>query len=377
MLELTIYLLLIVTVLVAAYVLNRLIYAFKNFKIKNSISGPVMLKDLPSVSVCVPARNETHAMTDCLERLVSSKYPKLEIIVLDDSSVDDTSILIKSFAHAGVRFVEGSDLRDGWLGKNNALQGLLKEASGTYILFMDVDTRIEPDTIGQLVAYATDKRISMLSILPRRNDSWRLGVLLTPLRYFWELIFHTKNSPAVASNAWMIDRRIFIDEYGGFEPLADFIQPEKALAKEFMRKDQYRFLISNKQLGVGFEKKWSSQIETGVRLDYSMLGGRLLNAVLAVMGLMLLNAPILLIIGSLISGWGIVGDISFAVIVLYIIIYSFYLYKLWDRRWLVGALLWPVVLFQELAILVISIYRNISGTVTWKGRPVTANLRNK
>lgn len=338
---------------------------------------PVKQKELPSVSVCIPARNETHAMTDCLERVINSEYPKLEIIVLDDSSVDDTSILIKSFAHAGVRFVEGPTLRDGWLGKNNALQGLLKEASGTFVLFMDVDTRIEPDTIGQLVSYAENKRASMLSILPRRNDSWRFGVLLTPLRYLWELIFHTSRSPAVASNAWMIDRRMLIDQYGGFEPLADFIQPEKALAKDLMKKGSYRFLISNKQLGIGFEKKWSSQIETGVRLDYSILGGRLIFGVFAVITLMLLNTPTLLILGSLVVGWSTASSLSLAVTVIFMTIYSLYLHKVWDRRWFIGALLWPVVLFQELAIMIISIYRHITGTVTWKGRPVTANLRNK
>ena len=64
-------------------------------------------------------------MNDCLERVVASTYPKLEIIVLDDHSQDNTSALIKSFAHKGVRFVEGTKLPEGWLGKNHALQLLL------------------------------------------------------------------------------------------------------------------------------------------------------------------------------------------------------------------------------------------------------------
>src|SRR5688572_18125111 len=91
--------------------------------------------DLPSVTVCIPARNEGHALTDCLQRVVASTYERLEIIVLDDVSGDDTSALIKSFASEGVRFVKGSKLPSGWLGKNHALQGLLDEASGTFVLF--------------------------------------------------------------------------------------------------------------------------------------------------------------------------------------------------------------------------------------------------
>ena len=42
---------------------------------------------LPSVSVCIPARNETHAMSECLESVLASDYPKLEAIVLDDTRV--------------------------------------------------------------------------------------------------------------------------------------------------------------------------------------------------------------------------------------------------------------------------------------------------
>ena len=86
--------------------------------------------EYPSVSVCIAARNETHALAQCLERVLKSDYPKLEILVLDDSSTDDTSLIIKSFASAGVRFIPGAALPSGWLGKNHAYQTLIDEARG-------------------------------------------------------------------------------------------------------------------------------------------------------------------------------------------------------------------------------------------------------
>src|SRR5690606_9393006 len=182
---------LVVLVLIGGFFAWRLARAYRQFTVKMNLTSATLLADLPSVSVCIPARNETHAMTECLERVIASNYPKIEIIVLDDSSVDDTSVLIKSFAHSGVRFVEGSPLPDGWLGKNHALEGLLKEASGRYVFFMDVDTKISPFTISQLVAYAASEDATMVSVLPRRNDGWRMSVIWTTLRYFWEIIFHT------------------------------------------------------------------------------------------------------------------------------------------------------------------------------------------
>ena len=113
-------------------VLYKLVRVFRFLSF--SLRSQKIVDEIPSVSVCIAARNETHAMTQCLERVIATDYPKLEIIVLDDGSRDDTSILIKSFAHAGVRFVEGKTLQDGWLGKNYAQYTLAKEASGKIVV---------------------------------------------------------------------------------------------------------------------------------------------------------------------------------------------------------------------------------------------------
>jgi hypothetical protein len=66
-------------------------------------------KELPSVSVLIPARDETDALQVCLQSLIANDYPKLEIIVLDDCSINRrTPEIIRSFAHDGVRFVPGN-----------------------------------------------------------------------------------------------------------------------------------------------------------------------------------------------------------------------------------------------------------------------------
>ena len=67
----------------------------------------------PTVSVCIAARNERNALTQSLERILASNYERQEILVLDDASEDDTSLVINSFAHAGVRFIPGRELPEG------------------------------------------------------------------------------------------------------------------------------------------------------------------------------------------------------------------------------------------------------------------------
>ena len=356
---------------IAAFFACKLAISYKRFSVKNTYSDSGMIDDLPSVSVCIPARNETHAMTQCLERVIASKYPKIEIIVLDDSSVDDTSILIKSFAHAGVRFVEGSPLPDGWLGKNHALQGLLKEASGRYILYMDVDTHIAPDTIGLLVAYARAEDAAMVSVLPRRNDGWRLSVIWATLRYYWELIFHTKTRPAVASNAWMIHRNTLRQDIGGFEDFKMSVQPETMISALLSARGKYRFLIGTMQLGVSYEKRWPSQVETAVRLLLPRVGGRTMNGFFTVAGLVLLNMPTVFIVIAALNDWWLLASAAFVTGLVFGALYASFAYQTWNRGWWLGGILWPLLVFQEMLLMFASIVRYSTGRVTWKGRPVT------
>lgn len=348
--------------------LYRLSCSIRRFHQRKKLSPAGMLYDLPSVTVCIPARNERHVMTQCLENVLSSNYPKMEVLVCDDSSMDGTSNLIRSFARDGVRFVEGSPLQDDWLGKNNALSDLLQEASGTYVLFMDVDTLIKPDTIGQLVAYAQSAQLGMVSVLPLRRDVLRASVIVAPLRYFWRLVRHSSQHPIAASNLWMIDRKRFKHELGDFTQFKDDPEPEVAIATHFAALHAYRFLISFDLLGVSYEKKLSSQIETAVRLRFPSLGYSFRKTAFAVFGLFtVLMAPVF----ALLSGVGVVMALGLLVMVTCYMSYALYLSVVWSRGAVIGALLYPFILLLDMWLLLVSATRYTLHTVTWKGRNIS------
>ncbi len=370
MLEPIIYALFAILTFALVFVAWKLNFAFSSFKIKKPLNLSNNTDELPSVSVCIPARNEMHAMTECLERVIASNYPKLEIIVLDDSSVDNTSVLIKSFAHAGVRFVEGSPLDKGWLGKNYALQGLLNEASGTYVFYMDVDTQIAPDTISQLVAYLGAEDVQMVSVLPRREDAWRASVVFGTLRYFWEVIFHRPAAPATASGAWMINRLTLIEEFNGFNDIKTDIQPESSLSSQLMQNGKYRFLIGTKKLGVAYEKKWRSQIDTSIRLAYPVFNQNKLFAGFGIVAQLMLLLPfVVLAIGD--SVQFLVRVIAVSLAVGYIGLFAIYLAHVYRRGWWLSAIVWPLLIIQEFIILVSSVILYSQNKVNWKGRPVS------
>ena len=346
---------------------------FKASKLFITHTSPkVESTDLPSVTVCIPARNEDHALTDCLHKVLASDYEKLEIIVVDDNSVDNTSVLIKSFAHAGVRFVAGSELPEGWLGKNHSLQTLLSEASGSYIFFMDVDTRLQPDSISKVVDYALKEQATMVSILPRREDGWRTSILFSPLRYFWEVIFNKKGSPAAVGNAWLIDRKKLVD-YGGFGTMSFMTRPESQLAAYFSTKRQYRFLISNAFLGISFEKKWLSQLLTSIRLMSPQVDGSLSAILLIAIDLLLLaSLPLMAVSWTIFPLWYLSAFTSLVLS----LTYTFYAYKMWAKAWPLAFVLWPVIVLQEALLVVTSYIMHKTGKVTWKGRPLKTPVRS-
>lgn len=326
--------------------------------------------DLPSVTVCIPARNEQHALADCLESILRSNYEKLEIIVLDDASNDNTPTLIKSFAHEGVRFAKSKTLPEGWLGRTHALQELLKEASGSYVLFLDVDTRLAYNSIEQIVRYSLSQRAKMVSIIPRRNDGIRASVIFSTLRFFLEVTLSKKSSPASSGAAWLVHRHTLDDTMGGFTKLKAELQPEAALAATFAQDNTYRLLISSTELGISYEKKWRSQLLTAIRLFFPVLKSQLSLSFLAFLDLLVIASPGLVLMWLIVSGdvTSLLGGVSALLYVIFAFIYGTYLRRVWRSGWWLGALLWPIIVLQEAILVIASAVQYKRGAVQWKGR---------
>ncbi len=332
---------------------------------------------LPSVSVCIPARNETHAMSECLESVLASDYPKLEAIVLDDHSSDNTSHIIRAFAHAGVRFVEGDELPDDWLGKNFSLQTLANEASGKIILFMDVDTRLERGSIRLMVEDLLFENRKMLAVIPQRNDTYRASSWLSTLRYFWELVLNSRTIPGVSSAAWMIDRHVLIDELGGFGEWRDEVQPESHIAAELTKTDEYQLVVSTPALGVNFEKKWASQIETSRRLLLPRFGNSVTSVLLgASLSCTVIMTQIIIIVAILERSWIMLG-VEALLGGMAVIVFAQYYRMTLRSRWPLALFLSPYIVWQELYLLLSSVVGYKRGTITWKGRVVKRPTRKR
>ena len=351
------------------YLLLRFIKKINKFKYQNNAQNFVALKEAPSVSVCIPVRNEHHAVEDCLTRVLSSNYPKMEVIVLDDESVDNTSEIVKLFAHAGVRFIKGQKLTEGWLGRNNAMDQLAREATGKYIVFMSVDTDISPQTISQAVSILENSKSKMMSIMPQRNDLPRASVFFGTMRYLEEILFDSTNDPAVSTSFYIVERD-YLEKMNYFETIKNDLKPEHKIAEELQKSNSYRFILSDKNIGLKYEKRLSSQRQNTIRTygrSLFLAGNK--TAILFTIALFLYLVLIVLnIIYLFMNGFNIFILVGLAPIMAFGIFYAFYTYYHWSRLGFVGFFVAPFAVIQELILIIISIFKVNSKTLTWKDR---------
>lgn len=232
---------------------------------------------LPSISIAIPARNETVDLEECLASIIASDYPKFEVLVLDDCSQNKrTPEIIRSFAHDGVRFLQGEEPRLTWLAKNQAYDQLAREASGDFILFCGADIRFERDSIRKLVAEMLERKKQMVSILPKhRTDMTGRFSLIQAMRYWWELVPPRRlfNRPAVLSACWIIDAKALLHA-GGFAAVTRSIVPEAYFAKQLTPHDTYSFIRSDDILGIDSVKQPIDQQQTAIRMRYPQVHRR-------------------------------------------------------------------------------------------------------
>jgi len=92
------------------------------------------------VSVVIPCYRQAHFLPEAIESALRQTYPDVEIIVVDDGSPDDTSIVAARYAN--VRCVRQPNR-----GLPAARNAGLAASAGEYVVFLDADDRLTVDAL--------------------------------------------------------------------------------------------------------------------------------------------------------------------------------------------------------------------------------------
>lgn len=331
--------------------------------------------ELPTITVGIPARNETEDLQRCLQSVIASDYPKLEIIVLDDcSQTRRTPEIIREFAHAGVRFVQGKEPSDTWLPKNEAYARLFEEASGKYVLFCGVDIRFEPHSIRGMITTMLDRNKKMLAILPlRQREVYGHFSLIQAMRYWWELVPPRRafRRPPVLSSCWMAEAAA-LKKAGGFASVARAVVPEAHFARELIQVDGYSFLRSGDSLGVSSNKRIDDQRITAMRMRYPQLHRRPENVAIITFAelFFLLAPPTLFVTGFWVSVGVTAQATAILASILLFVTYAMAAIATRVNTWWFALLASPFATITDIALLHYSMWKYEFSTVDWKGRNV-------
>jgi dolichyl-phosphate beta-glucosyltransferase len=169
------------------------------------------MKETPDLSIIIPAYNEEKRLPPTLERMLRNlkeAFPgSFEIIVMDDGSSDDTSLVVKKFTelHKQVSLITNKKNQ----GRGFVMRQGVLSARGRYVLDTDADGSVDDEAIPRFYQYMEANNDLDVLIGSRTISGAKI---LTPqpfLRIALGYIFMFL--------AWLFFRWRFIDRVNGFK----------------------------------------------------------------------------------------------------------------------------------------------------------------
>ena len=142
-----------------AYVLYPLI--LRLLSALEDVPAVTSMRELPFVTIVVPAYNEEHQISGAIEALLAQTYPadRLQILILSDASTDRTDEIVRGYAARGVELMR-APVRAGKTAAENASCALIR---GTIVVNTDASIRLHPDCTRQLVMHMADPSVGVAS----------------------------------------------------------------------------------------------------------------------------------------------------------------------------------------------------------------------
>jgi len=122
-----------------------------------------------NVSIIIPVRNEGVKIRRCLDSILKQRGIVPQIIVVDDSSIDDTKNIIKEYSRKHpIEMIEASNRPPDTIGKGWPCYLGYKRAENDYLLFLDADTvLLDEKVLVNSIKTLESLKLDYLSLFPR------------------------------------------------------------------------------------------------------------------------------------------------------------------------------------------------------------------
>ncbi len=181
---------------------------------------------LPLVSIVIPTYNRARWLRECVESALAQDYERLEVLVVDDGSTDETSEIIKGFTDPRLRYTKKEHT-----GAPSTRNYGIRISRGDFILWLGSDDILTPGTARKQVEVFQE--VQDVDVV--YGDTWRIGEdgrslghgISPPELYGVDLVPYFAGRCAIQDAGTMVRR----DCYSRFGPYAE----------DFLRTQDYEF----------------------------------------------------------------------------------------------------------------------------------------
>ena len=206
------------------------------------------MESLPLVSILMPAYNAERYIKESIDSALAQTYVNIEVVVIDAASKDKTVEIVKAYTDPRVRLIEHA--YEPIIATRN---GLLKEARGEYIAFLDSDDIYLPDRIVEEVAFF--------------EENPQYSIVFCDLRYFFDGVpdklyrnayaFHSDNAflqlldKMYITNTTVMFKREIYEKLGGYNESLGLVEDWEYFLRiahagyeiPFLKKDLVRYRL--------------------------------------------------------------------------------------------------------------------------------------
>lgn len=187
-----------------------------------------LLERNPKVSVIVPAWNEEVGILKTMQSVIDTRYPNLELIVVNDGSTDRTHDIVSQYLdqHNAMTQEENKavikylHLKNG--GKANAMNQALNEVTGEFVVTVDADSYMDSDAIVNILKqFDGDEKVGAVAGNVIVGNRKKPIALLQQLEYLYGFYFKRAdsmfNAVYIIGGAAAAYRKSVLDIVGGFD----------------------------------------------------------------------------------------------------------------------------------------------------------------
>jgi len=329
------------------------------------------------VSILIPARNEELTIRAAAQSaLTQVGLTNFEILILDDSSSDDTAHIVSELTetYAEVTLIEGiEDIPAGWLGKPFACHRLSQKASGSVLVFLDADVILEPTAVAACVQLLREQDLALVAPYPRQIAQTLVERLVQPLVVWsWAATLplgiaekSLRPSLSAANGQLMVmDREAYV-QCGGHESVRNIVLEDIALMRSLKASGSHCATVNGSDIAQCRMYESTEQVIDGYTKSlWSAFGSPAGSvAVNSLLGFTYLVPPIALITGRkkstrILGGIGLASGIASRALVA----------KKTNAKVWPDSLAQPASIAAFIGLNALSWYRHVRGINTWKGR---------